>query len=210
MRYDRRGEYLVKYGSLEYRYAEPIARALSTNVKFSHWVLSKSKFSAFADARLLREEMIAHRKNPTAEWWRFHFSMRCNDPCCSGGRETDIFAVYESSVGQRFAMHFEVKQPTDKFDPKRLQEQRYALRANCWIDATPSKILTHQDASLGIFFSEAKRGVRAHALLLPDTDHVRRNRESVSGGCGVAQSIIAIAVKHYHRNSVTPRPAVLR
>lgn len=147
----------MKYGSLEYQYAEPIARALVTNVKFSHWVLSKSKFSAFADARLLREEMIAHRKNATAEWWRFHFSMRCNDPCCSGGRETDIFAVYESSVGQRFAMHFEVKQPTDKFDPKRLQGQRYALRAKCWIDKTPSKILKHQDASLGIFFSEAKR-----------------------------------------------------
>lgn len=147
----------MKYGSLEYRYAEPIARSLATNAEFSRWVLYKSKFAEFADARLLREEMILQRQNPTAEWWRFHFSMRCNDLCCSGGRETDIFAVYETVTKLRFAMHFEVKQPTDKFDPKRLQEQRYALRAKCWIDKTPPKILKHQDASLGIFFSESKR-----------------------------------------------------
>jgi len=80
----------MKYGSLEYRYAEPIARSLATNRQFSKWVLSKSKFSEFADARVLKDEMIQQRQNPTAEWWRFHFSMSCNNLCCSGGRETDI------------------------------------------------------------------------------------------------------------------------
>jgi len=147
----------MKYGSLEYQYAEPIARALATNKQFSQWVLSNSIFADVADARLLKDEMILQRQSPTAEWWRFHFSMSCKDPCCSGGRETDIFAVFEAADKKRFAMHFEVKQPTDRFDPKRMHEQRYALRAQCWTNKAPPKVLEHQDASLGIFYSESSR-----------------------------------------------------
>ncbi|WP_050044809.1 hypothetical protein [Bradyrhizobium sp. LTSP849] len=147
----------MKYGSLEYQYAEPIARALAEHEGFSKWVLSKSKFSEDADARLLKNEMMLQRQTPTAEWWRFHFFMGCKNPCCSGGRETDIFAVFEAQDKRRFAMHFEVKQPKDRFDPARMQEKRYALRAQCWVDKAPPKVLKHQDASLGIFFSEDRR-----------------------------------------------------
>jgi hypothetical protein len=147
----------MKYGSLEYRYAEPIARALADDSNFSNWVLSKSKFAEVANARLLKREMMLQRQNPTAEWGRFHFFMGCNNLCCSGGRETDIFAVFEAENNRRFAMHFEVKQPKDRFDPARKQEQRYALRAQCWVGKAPPKVLKHQDASLGIFFSEANR-----------------------------------------------------
>jgi hypothetical protein len=101
----------MKYGSLEYQYAEPIARALAEHEGFSKWVLSKSKFSEDADARLLKNEMMLQRQTPTAEWWRFHFFMGCKNPCCSGGRETDIFAVFEAQDKRRFAMHLRSNSP---------------------------------------------------------------------------------------------------
>jgi hypothetical protein len=154
----------VKYGSIEYRYAEPIARGLLADPDFRRWVLSKSKFVEVAGARLLKDDVVQHRKNPVAEWWRFHFSMICDCLGCSGGRETDIFTVFEGPTGLRFAMHFEVKQPADGFQPKRLQEQRYPIRANCWIQNAPPTVLPHKDASTGIFFSERKRAKYAPLL----------------------------------------------
>jgi hypothetical protein len=43
----------MKYGSIEYQYAAPIARSLVEDAKFRRWVLSKSKFSSSSDARIL-------------------------------------------------------------------------------------------------------------------------------------------------------------
>lgn len=147
----------MKYGSLEYQYAAPLAQALVDDPAFRKWVLLKSEFADYADARLLNSEMEAHRRSPNAEWWRFHFYSSCDCEGCTGGRETDILAVFEANNGSRFALHFEVKQPKDRFSPHSLQERRYPLRAACWVRKTPPKVLPHQAASTGVFFSEKSR-----------------------------------------------------
>jgi hypothetical protein len=67
----------MRYGSKEYSYAAPFARALVKNVEFRRWVLCRTEFAEMADARLLQHEMAAWRKNDTAEWWRFHFTEKC-------------------------------------------------------------------------------------------------------------------------------------
>lgn len=146
----------MKYGSLEYQYAEPIARGLVEQADFRRWVLSRSKFSSASEARILNKEMKAHRSNPTAEWWRFYFTEGCRCLGCSG-KETDILAMFEGAAGVRFAMHFEIKQPKDKFKADGVQARGYPLRAECWVRNPPPRVLRHQDASTGIFFSEAKR-----------------------------------------------------
>jgi hypothetical protein len=146
----------MKYGSVEYTYAAPIARGLVEDPAFRRWVLSKSGFSRSSDARLLNKEMRSHRQNPTAEWWRFYFTEGCRCLGCSG-KETDILAMFEETSGSRFAIHFEVKQPKDKFKPDGVQARGYPLRAECCVRKSPPKVLPHQNASTGIFFSEAKR-----------------------------------------------------
>jgi hypothetical protein len=153
----------MKYGSIEYQYASPIARGLVENGRFRQWVLSQSKFSNDSDARPLHREMRAHRQNPTAEWWRFYFTEGCRCLGCSG-KETDILVVFEGARSHRFAMHFEIKQPRDKFKADGIQARGYPLRAACWADKPPPKVLPHQQASTGIFFSEAKRAEYAPHL----------------------------------------------
>ncbi len=146
----------MRYGSLEYKYAAPIANALAENFAFRQWVLAQSEFCEFSDARILHKEMAVHRGNGTAEWWRFHFTEKCRCLGCSG-KETDILAVFEGKPNFRFALHFEVKQPTDKFKDDGIQSKGYPLRASCWANKSPARILQHQAASTGLFFSEAKR-----------------------------------------------------
>jgi hypothetical protein len=146
----------MKYGSVEYQYASPIARGLVEDVAFRRWVLSKSRFENSSDSELLHKEMRSHRQNPTAEWWRFYFTEGCRCLGCSG-KETDIFAVFEDATGFRFAMHFEIKQPKDKFKVDGVQARGYPLRAECWANKPPPRVLPHQEASTGIFFSETKR-----------------------------------------------------
>jgi hypothetical protein len=104
----------MKYGSREYQYAAPLALALVEHSPFRQWVTSKSAFSEFPSARIPHKEMTRHRGNSTAEWWRFHFTEKCRCLGCSG-KETDILAIFESESRIRFALHFEVKQPTDRF-----------------------------------------------------------------------------------------------
>jgi hypothetical protein len=98
----------MKYGSVEYQYASPIAQGLVEDAAFRRWVLSKSRFANSSDAHILHNEMRSHRQNPTAEWWRFYFTEGCRCLGCSG-KETDVFAVFEDATGFRFAMHFEIK-----------------------------------------------------------------------------------------------------
>jgi hypothetical protein len=146
----------MKYGSAEYAYADPIARGLVEDAAFRRWVLSKSTFSKSSGARILDKEMRSHRRNSTAEWWRFYFTESCRCLGCSG-KETDILAIFEDTSGLRFAMHFEIKQPKDKFKSDGIQARGYPLRAECWVGKPPPRVLPHQAASTGIFFSEAKR-----------------------------------------------------
>src|SRR5436190_8716042 len=123
----------MRYGSREYVYAAPIAQALADNASFREWVLSKSEFHEFSGARILHEEMALHRSNSSAEWWRFHFTEKCRCLGCSG-KETDILAIFESKSRAWFALHFEVKQPTDIFKSDGIQSRGYPLRAQCWVE----------------------------------------------------------------------------
>ena len=50
----------MRYGSVEYKYASPIALALIDNATFREWVLSRSEFHEHSDARLLHKEMAIH------------------------------------------------------------------------------------------------------------------------------------------------------
>jgi hypothetical protein len=153
----------MKYGSTEYLYAAPIARALIDDEAFRKWVLWKSDFAEFSDASVLHEEMAVHRGNATAEWWRFHYTEKCRCAGCSG-KETDLLVVFESKSGVRFAIHFEVKQPKDKFKADGIQSRGYPLRAECWVANPPRNVLPHHRASTGLFFSENKRDEYASHL----------------------------------------------
>lgn len=140
--------------SQEYRYAAPIAEALVTNPEFRHWLLTRTRFSKFSDARVLHEEMFARRSPSASDWWRSHFTETCRCQGCSG-HQTDIFAVFESS-GVRFGLHFEVKNPADYFHRDE-QAQDYRLRAACWTKHAPKRVLPHDKASTVLIFSESAR-----------------------------------------------------
>lgn len=153
----------MKYGSLEYQYAAPLAQALVDDTLFRRWLLSKSVFAEYADAHLLNSEMAAYRKNNAAEWWRFHFTEKCRCEGCRG-KETDLLAIFEAKTGFRFGIHFEIKRPKDIFKKDGIQSRGYPLRAQCWIGNPPAKVLPHQMASTGLFFSEKKRSEYAEHL----------------------------------------------
>lgn len=144
------------YGSIEFAYAEPFAEALATDPAFRAWVLRQTKFAALADeASLLHEAMRAKRGKSTATWWRSHFTEKCRCPGCSG-QETDLLAVFEAKDGTRFALHIEVKQPTDRFPATKDQAANYALRAECWIRTPPKAVVPHSDAATLLLCSASK------------------------------------------------------
>jgi hypothetical protein len=116
-----------------------------------------------ANARLLDEEMKAWRGNASAEWWRFHFTEKCRCDGCSG-KETDILAIFEHTSKLRFALHFEVKHPNDKFKYDGIQSRGYPLRAQCWTTNPPARVLPHQKASTVLLFSETRRAEYASHL----------------------------------------------
>ena len=146
----------MRYGSVEFTYAEPFANALVADAAFRSWVLRQSKFAAVAEgARLLHEEMRALRGGGTATWWRSHYSEKCRCQGCSG-QETDILAIFESAAGIRFGLHFEVKQPTDKFPIQKDQAGNYALRAKCWATSAPKAVVPHADAATVLLCSASK------------------------------------------------------
>lgn len=143
----------MRYGSLEYRYAEPFATALVEDREFRSWVLQKTRFAPFAnDARLLHEEMKSRRSATSGSWWRSHFTEKCRCAGCSG-QKTDLLAIFEPPGGPRFALHFEVKQPADGFPTHRDQAANYALRAACWVSKAPNAVPTHSDAATGLLCS---------------------------------------------------------
>ncbi|WP_341991864.1 hypothetical protein [Azorhizobium sp. AG788] len=137
----------MRYGSTEFTYAEPFANALVADPDFRAWVLRQTKFSGCAETVvLLHEEMKAKRSKISETWWRSHFTERCRCQGCSG-QETDLLALFDSGAGSRFAVHFEIKQPKDKFSTKKDQATNYTLRAACWTTNPPDAVLPHTDAS---------------------------------------------------------------
>ena len=140
-----------RYGAKEYAFGAPIAEGLAVNPAFQTWVLSQTKFGPLAaSSRLLHEEMSAKRN--AASWWASHYTESCRCDGCSG-QETDLLAVFESEE-RRFALHFEIKQPTDRFAPGGRQARSYSLRANCWITNPPRAIVKHDDATTVLLCSE--------------------------------------------------------
>lgn len=145
----------MKYGATEYAYAEPFAEALLSDSKFRAWILNKTKFAPFsATARVLSEEMLAARGKSAESWWRSHYTEKCRCEGCSG-QETDILAIFESGDA-RFALHIEVKQPTDRFPANKDQSTNYGIRATCWIENPPTAILRHGDAATVLVCSAFK------------------------------------------------------
>ena len=62
----------------------------------------------------MNEEMLAKRSSGTQTWWRSHYHTKCACLGCKGEvqtRETDLLAIFETTTGGRFALHFEVKHP---------------------------------------------------------------------------------------------------
>jgi hypothetical protein len=141
----------MQYGSLEYAYAEPIAQALVDEPAFRDWILHQTRFAgSAANTRLLHKEMKAARRAST--WWRSHYTESCRCAACSG-QETDLLALFEDIEGRRFALHFEVKQPTDRFSKD--QAANYATRARCWVAKAPRAVLAHSDAATVLLCSRS-------------------------------------------------------
>ena len=142
---------------IEFKYAEPFAEALYDNSDFRKWVLGQTVFARFGNVRLLRDEIAKKRSSGTRYWWRHHYTHKCT---CSGcdGRETDIFAIFETDTEFRFALHVEVKHPEDKFKSGGDQASAYPIRAQCWAKKPPDKVPRHDDATTVLLFSEEKRG----------------------------------------------------
>src|SRR6202043_3380899 len=99
------------YGHKEFPYAKAFADALDTDDRFRAWVLMQTKFAVFAkDAKLLKKEMLEKRTKGTRLYWNSHFHTQCGCDGCGGvhgrtgkpkkGRETDVFAVFESLTCQ--------------------------------------------------------------------------------------------------------------
>lgn len=60
-------------------------------------------------------------------------------------------------AGERFALHIEIKQPTDCFNPQSEQAKRYQSRAACWSSLAPPTVPSHTAASTVVVLSDDKR-----------------------------------------------------
>ncbi len=146
----------MRYGSIEWAYAQPIAQALAEDSSFRAWFLGQTPFAAMAgDARLLDKEMKARRSAVSETWWRSHYTEKCRCAGCSG-QETDMLAIFEAK-GARFALHIEVKQPKDNFNPAKDQALNYGLRAKCWAQSAPAAVLPHSGAATVLLHCNTRR-----------------------------------------------------
>jgi hypothetical protein len=153
------------YGYLEHQFAAPLAETLATNSAFRAWLLQRTKFADRGESRILLDEMRALRTTRDAPWWKNYFTGSCDCFGCAGGRETDVFAVLEDVKGTRFALHIEIKQPSDRFSPKARQAERYRARAECWASSAPRTIPSHSEACTILVCSETKRGSFAAEIM---------------------------------------------
>jgi hypothetical protein len=146
------------YGSKEFAFAEPFINALVDNPSFRTWVLQQTKFAALADgSRVLSDEMGKRRNNSSTSWWRSHYTTKCPCQGCVGGQETDILAIFETASGMRFALHFEVKQPEDRFPTDKDQPANYQACAECWSKKPPKAVLPHACAATVLLCSARKQ-----------------------------------------------------
>jgi hypothetical protein len=146
----------VEYGHREKRYARPIADALADNAAFRAWMLGRTRFAESAStARLLDMEMLAKQSKGAKSWWASHFSEACRCIGCRG-QETDLLAIFEAPQAFRFAVHFEVKHPGDRFKEGGTQAAAYPVRAACWVDTPPKRILRHSAATTALLYAAAK------------------------------------------------------
>ena len=111
------------------------AEALKDSADFRAWLLSGGRFARHAaTARLLHEEQAKVRR--AKHWWKHWW---CTLPDGSQG-ETDIFAVFESEGGERFALHVENKPPHGvlPFRQAANYRRRAAFKANDprWLNYT--------------------------------------------------------------------------
>ncbi len=143
------------YGRHELRYAEPFANSLVADAAFRSWVLQKTEFADHCEnARILDKEMFSKRGKKTKYWWRSHYTEVCRCAGCSG-QETDLLAIFEAEMGVRFALHIEVKHPSDRFG-KLHQAVAYPVRAKCWAAKAPKSVLPHDKATTILLCSELK------------------------------------------------------
>jgi hypothetical protein len=143
------------YGHKEHVYAEAFANALRDDPDFLKWVLGQTPFAGRDGVHVIWDEMIT--KRPKAKfWWKNYWTGSCKCLGCSGS-ETDVFVALQDVSRRRFALHIEVKQPTDRFDPAKRQGERYSVRAACWARAAPATVPVHAEAGTIILCSETKR-----------------------------------------------------
>jgi hypothetical protein len=133
---------LDRYAHFEKKYSEPIADGIAHNARFRAWLLKHTKFGHQAKVALpLIEEMQKKRSKSAQTWWGSHYTESCRCTGCSG-QETDLLVVFEGD-SSRFALHVEIKQPTDNFPTHKDQAESYAIRAECWIGKPPKAIVPH-------------------------------------------------------------------
>lgn len=107
------------------------AQQLQDSPTFVAWLLERTCFQPSSrDIRVLWQEQKSKRYSPLAPWWRHWFTSKCLCPGCVGGRETDIFVVFESANKERFALHIENKLLKSRFTAG--QAEAYGIRARCW------------------------------------------------------------------------------
>jgi hypothetical protein len=107
------------------------AYELQNSQTFVAWLLDRTRFASLASGvRVLCEEQKQNRYSASAPWWRHWFTSKCMCTGCLGGRETDIFVVFEATNKERFALHIENKMQKSSFTPG--QAAAYGVRAKCW------------------------------------------------------------------------------
>ena len=142
-----------RYAHLEKEYSEPIADGIAHNASFRTWLLKHTRFGDEAKSALpLVEEMRKRRSKSAQTWWGSHYTESCRCIGCSG-QETDLLVVFGSD-SSRFALHVEIKQPTDNFPAHKDQAGSYAIRAECWIAKPPRAIVPHFAADTMLICSE--------------------------------------------------------
>jgi hypothetical protein len=107
------------------------AHELQYSPTFVAWLLERTRFdNVSSSVRVLWEEQKRNRYSASAPWWRHWFTSKCMCAGCFGGRETDIFVVFETADNERFALHIENKLQNSSFTPG--QAKGYSARAKCW------------------------------------------------------------------------------
>jgi hypothetical protein len=132
-----------------------LADKLRDSSEFGAWFLTHTKFEHLArNVKVLFEEQRKNRFSAKAPWWRHWFTSKCLCTGCFGGRETDIFVVFEAiETKARFSLHIENKTLNSRFTVG--QAEAYAVRAKCW--AGQKRFLNYTDFATVLIAPKAFR-----------------------------------------------------